>query len=131
MWKICLKICDITKFEVNSLLMLLVMLLQVCLCLLLYTYFCYAYFRGYACLYCQRSEKSQLLLLYTVYCLCLHILSKKSQLLLQCKLFSGCACLYCQRSLNCFYNALLFSAYACFCLYCQRSLNCFYNAYTV
>ena len=30
------KICDITKFEVNLLVMLLVMLVQVCLCLLLY-----------------------------------------------------------------------------------------------
>ena len=146
MWKFCSKICDITKFEVNLLVMLLVMLLQVCLCLLLYTYLYYAYFRGLACLYCQRSLNC-FYNAYTVYCSCILILSKEYQLLLQCKLFSqwlylfillkksyviastmdipfsAYACLNCQKHLNCFYCLVLMRTYTVKCL------NCFYHAY--
>ena len=122
----CSKICDITKFEVNMLVMLLVMLLLVCLCLLLYTYLFYAYFRGLACLYCRRSLNC-FYNAYTVYCSCILILSKEYQLLLRCKLFSWWLYLLILLK-NSYVTAstivLIFGAYAC--LNCQRRLNCFY-----
>ena len=87
MWKFCSKICDITKFEVNLLVMLL----------LSYAASSVLMSASVICIHTFIMSTLEVRPAYTV-----KDVSTASTLVI---LFIAFACLYCRRSLNCFYNA--------------------------